>query len=463
MYKFNFIFGNISIMQKISFIFLLFPILACAQNNSFVLWNDNSSFLYYKNNSIQLRNLENEILHSYHFSSDINKDDIFFLVDNNHYTFFDKNKDVNIVSKSGGMYYKSFGDTILRFDNSFNHKMTSFSDVFIKNDTIFKYGGYGYWSNRNSITYFDNETKEWEFYKINPPKIPPSLAFFSSSMVGDNYYVYAGYDVDPFSGSATLKNNDVWSFNFKTKAWNNLGISNIPYFSKKHVSNLNSDLKLIGVENSESTDLSRSAYCLVSFTDNKIRYVNKNKTSFNLNGNQVFFVGDTIFNINHNDRLISSTISGMFDIENPVKTTSIYINTNVLYNELTRTAIVSIVIIFILIVFLRFKRNQRPRISDFGVRYKGISYSLKTNEKKILQLVLSNKEVPSQQMFDAVEDKSLSYPQNNKIKNDIIRKVNKKIYKILDIEDFIESKKLVTDGRVLIYFTKHAHLFEKNS
>lgn len=449
--------------KKIFFLLLFTPLLTYAQNNSFVLWNDNASFLYYNDNIIQLRNLNNEILHTYHFNSDINKNDILSLVDNNHYTFLDKNKDVNIVSKSGGMYYKSFGDTIRRIDNSFNHKMTNFSDVFVKNDTIFKYGGYGYWSNRNSISYFDNETKEWEYYKINPPQIPPSLAFFSTSMVGDYYYVYSGYDVDPFSGATNLKNNNVWLFNFKSKAWKNLGISNIPYYNKLHFSNIKSDLKLIGIKNLESTNLYRIAYCLVSFADNKIRYINKNKTSFKLNGNQVFFVGDTIYNINHNDRLISSTISGMFDIENPVKTTSIYINTNVLFNELTSTAIVSILIIIILIVFLKYKTNQRPRISDFGIRYKGISYSLKIKEKKILQLVLSNNEVSSQQMFDAIEDMSLSYPQNNKIKNDIIKNVNNKMHKILDIEDFIESKKFESDGRVLIYYTQHAYLFVINN
>ena len=116
-----------------------------------------------------------------------------------------------------------------------------------------------------------------------------------------------------------------------------------------------------------------------------------------------------------------------------------------------------------MIVFLKYKRNQRPRISDFGIRYKGISYSLKIKEKKILQLVLSNNEVSSQQMFDAIEDMSLSYPQNNKIKNDIIKNVNNKMHKILDIEDFIESKKLESDGRVLIYYTQHAYLFVINN
>ena len=38
-----------------------------------------------------------------------------------------------------------------------------------------------------------------------------------------------------------------------------------------------------------------------------------------------------------------------------------------------------------------------------------------------------------------------------------------KIYKILDIEDFIESINLESDGRVLIYYTQHAHLFVINN
>lgn len=115
-----------------------------------------------------------------------------------------------------------------------------------------------------------------------------------------------------------------------------------------------------------------------------------------------------------------------------------------------------------LILYLRYKRNQKPRVSDFGIRYKGISYSFKAKEKIIIRLVLSKKEVLSQEIYDAVEDTSLSYPQNNKIKNDILKKVNIKIEKILGINNFIESKKLETDGRILIYFTKYSHLFVTN-
>ena len=436
-------------MTKKNFYFLLLtPILLCAQNNSFVLWNDSASFLYYHNNSIELRNLNNEILRTYHFDFYLNKD--------NQYFFVDKDQDVHIVSIGGGMYYKSSSDTIRRIDNSFDHKMTNHSDVFERNDTIFKYGGYGYWSNRNLITYFDKETNEWEFYKTNPPQIPPSIAGFSSSILGDNYYVYGGYYVDPFSGATTLRNNNVWLFNFTTRSWSDLGISNIPYFRKNNFFSIKPDLKLIAIGELPLNN------CLVSFADNKITYIDQNKTSFEFGGSRAFFVGDTIYNVNHNDQLIFSDLKTIFDYPNPIKKTSIYVNTNVLYNGLTKTALVSVLIIFILIIFLKYKRNQRPRISDFGIRYKGISYSFKLKEKNVIRLVLINKEVSSQQMFDVIEDTSLSYPQNNKIKNDIIKLVNRKLHKILGIEDFIESKKLETDGRVLIYYTKHAHLFVKH-
>ena len=444
-------------MQKKIFFLLFVPLVICAQDNSFVLWNDSSSFLYYQNNIIQLRDLNNEILRTYHFNSDIHKDDIFSLVNNNHYTFFDKNKVINIVSKSGGMYYKSLGDTISRIDNSFDHKMTNFSDIFERNDTIFKYGGYGYWSNRNLITYFDKETKEWEFYKINPPQTPPSLSNFSSSIVGDYYYVYGGNGIDPFSGSSYLRNTNVWLFDFESRAWTNLGISNIPYFNKRNFVNIKPDLKLIFTDNENPATL------YISFDDNQIKAYKQNKTSFELGSDRSFFVGDTLYNFNHNDQLIFTNINGIFDLANPIKKSPIYVNTNVLYNGLTKTAFISVTLIIILIVFLKYKRNQRPRISDFGIRYKGISYSLKSKEKIILSLVLSKKEVSSQQMFDAVEDKSLSYPQNNKIKNDTIKKLNHKISKILEVDDFIESKKLESDGRVLIYYTQHAHLFVINN
>ena len=80
----------------------------------------------------------------------------------------------------------------------------------------------------------------------------------------------------------------------------------------------------------------------------------------------------------------------------------------------------------------------------------------------MITCLLKQKEVPSQLFYDIVENSELSYPQNNKIKNDTIRKLNDKLEKILNIKDFIQSKKLEGDGRVLVYFSSQKQIFINN-
>ena len=110
-------------------------------------------------------------------------------------------------------------------------------------------------------------------------------------------------------------------------------------------------------------------------------------------------------------------------------------------------------------MFLKFRQNQKPRISELGLRYKGISYDIEEDEKNIIEALISKGEVFSQEIYDIVENNALSYPQNNKIKNNTIKELNKKLEKILDVKHFIKSKKMPDDARVLIYYTNHANMF----
>ena len=426
------------------------------QDSEKILWNDDKSFLLYVNDAIHLRDFNNKSIKTFDCASVTLSNYLFSILNSNDsFTFLDKNKNINIVSRGGGMVYKSFNDTIYRIDNSFDHKMTFGSDIFVKNDTIFKFGGYGYWSSRNFITYFDDETSEWEFFKTNPINLPPSISQFGSSLIDNKYYIFGGKIVDPYTGIRTINNKSIWAFDFSERTWDDLGTSNIPYFEKHLPVNIENSSNIIFSSNDTDAHI-------ISFIKNEIRLVSRNKSSFNFIGDNVFYVKDTIFNINHRGQLIFSDIKSTFDYTNPKKINPIYVNTRVLFSGLTRTAFFSILLIIMLILYLKYKRNQKPRVSDFGIRYKGISYSFKAKEKIIIKLILSKKLVSSQEIYDAVEDTNLSYPQNNKIKNDTIKKVNNKIEKILGINNFIESKKLETDGRILIYFTKYSHLFVTN-
>ena len=121
-------------------------------------------------------------------------------------------------------------DTFRRIDNSFNHKMTNGSAVFVHNDTLMKFGGYGYWSDRNFFTYFSETTSEWEFYPINPTSLlPEGTSRPNFSHTETNFYFSGGVSHDPKNPIIETRNNEVWRYNFKKRTWTDLGTANFNY------------------------------------------------------------------------------------------------------------------------------------------------------------------------------------------------------------------------------------------
>jgi hypothetical protein len=328
--------------------------------------------------------------------------------------------------------------------------MTNQSHVFEQNDTIFKFGGYGYWSNRNFFSYFSNSSKQWEFYKTNKGPVPPGL----SNSIGvltkdDKLFVLQGELIDNFTGVKKTRNINVWKFDFSTKTWQDMGVSNIPNLNRHKV--LQSGL-LIGTTTKENE------LVLVDLESNNFEPIKKNNSTFTLFGEHAVIHQDTLYNV-LGSSIISTVLTNeiaSLKIKNPK---SIYYNTATLFSGLYNAALITIILIVAIVIFLRYKRNQSPKISELGIRYKGVSYHLTGKEKRILEEIIASDTVSSQRMYDLVESSTLSYPQNNKIKNDTIKKVNKKIHKILNVKDFIESKKDEKDQRLIIYYTQKAHVF----
>ena len=121
--------------------------------------------------------------------------------------------EIFFIDFSGGRVFKVSEEGIVRLDKSFNHRMQSYSSIFIYNNEIYKYGGYGYWGVRKLITKYDFETQEWEKVKVKS-KIEPIGRFDPLTFVkGDNLYVIGGtglgVDDQPYAlktcGNSTLK------------------------------------------------------------------------------------------------------------------------------------------------------------------------------------------------------------------------------------------------------------------
>lgn len=356
-----------------------------------------------------------------------------------------------IVSIGGGGVFESINDTLVKIDNSFNHRMTYESAVFIQNDTIFKFGGYGYWSNRNFLTYFSKETKEWEYYNTNTILTPPGVARMNYSLIGNDFYFSQGWKTITAAKAKRVPNKEIWKFSFKNRKWSNLGLSKLPLYDNS-----------VRIDDKKSLARTRNgSYVVVDFNENKYNFLDANQTTFNLNYYNSIIINDSIYQLSKNNVIIKSALNQIFFTSNAVDSTdkSIYLKSIQLFNKLGLTTFSLIGLIILSLIFLKYRRNQRPRIDDLGLRYKGVNYKLNEFETQMIMCVLKQKQVPSQLFYDIVENSELSYPQNNKIKNETIKKLNNKLEKILNIKEFIQSRKLEEDGRVLIYYTDHKKLF----
>ena len=357
-----------------------------------------------------------------------------------------------ISSIGGGMMYSVVNDTLKRIDNSFNHKMTIQSAVFSHRDTIFKFGGYGYWSARKFMTYFSFDTMEWEFYKQTGANSPPGTHNFDWSITGDDFYFFNGQTVNENNGLMASKNDNVWKFDFNTRSWSNLGKINLSDYS---YSMFKSNADESGSSYVFDTSASENSIFKLDFQNNTLStYDIPNKYSGI--GQWSFIENDTIYELRKNI-FVKTPLKEIFN-DSTREDAKLYNSSQTLIDGFARALLFFILVVVVLYFLSDFNIKSKPRLTSQGIKIKRELIRLSDVEIKILHKLLKSTEILSVDLYNTIEDKSLSYPQNNRIKVKAIKSINTKIYKSLGVQNFIDSKKLLEDKRVAIYFISRKNL-----
>ena len=174
--------------------------------NSFMVFPDSTYYFEYKIGGDTWRK------HSYVFDGEIS----FKSFIHDYPPIATENGSVYFVDRGIGEVYKFINDTIKRIDNSFHHKNQYSGNLFSYKDTLYCFGGYGLFSHKNIITYYDENTGEWFLVKVpfNGEKPNPRAGSFFQ-LIDDKFYMGGGSDPDPFE--------DVWEFDLIQKKWIYLG------------------------------------------------------------------------------------------------------------------------------------------------------------------------------------------------------------------------------------------------
>jgi len=88
-----------------------------------------------------------------------------------------KNNRMLFLNQRGGDIFElNSNDSLYKTDNSDIVNFFIDSNLFVRKDTIFRHGGYGYWTLSNFLIYFEDLTKEWQSYSISEDsEIPPVI------------------------------------------------------------------------------------------------------------------------------------------------------------------------------------------------------------------------------------------------------------------------------------------------
>jgi hypothetical protein len=269
----------------------------------------------------------------------------------------------------------------------------------------------------------------------------------------EEFIITNGYSPNVNTGTKNQIVSDIWKYNFTDRKWDNLGVSNLPKYDN-----------IIEIDNDVfyARKLKTMDFIFVDYLNNIFYDVETANTSFPVNGLNSIIKGDTLYAYKEGN-FLKKPYRELIYTSKGITEKRIYLRSIELINGLGLSSFTLVALLISCILFLKYRQNQKPRITQLGLRFKGTSYDMVDNEKNIIDAVLSKEEVMSQEIYDIVENKSLSYPQNNKIKNDTIKKINNKLEKVLGIREFIKSKKLTEDARVLVYYTEDSDLFYKNN
>ena len=356
--------------------------------------------------------------------------------------FLKNNKLLFLHQRGGDIFELNSNDSLYKTDNSNIVNFFIGSNHFVRKDTIFRHGGYGYWTLSNFLIYFEDLTKEWQSYSISEnSEIPPVINEQISFTLNDSYYFFGGNSLNE-KGARTLtkKNNEIWEFNFNTKEWKKLGdiLRNL-IFPIHSSFKKDSNLFLLNKQNK----LFKIDIVNNSITEYKIAPI---LYQFVFGVNPIYYK-DFVYYLNDKGKISKISLSKL------TKETEVITKFYDTQNITEKIILASVFIIILFVIFFvakRYANAKTIKLLDNGVRFKNKFIELDSLSIAIIKMV-EPQDIELSKVYNLVKKDHLSKIQNERIKNQYIDQINLQLSVLTGIkEDFLIVSKSNFDKRYKI-------------
>ena len=351
------------------------------------------------------------------------------------------------VEQLGGVVFKNDDGNINRIDNSYTHKNQLHSSLFIYNDTLFRFGGYGFFEAKNFFTYLSNETNEWETLNTKSKSFPEGNFSNKFFLTNNSFYFFGGFTIDPNNKNNRIPNDKMWMYSFLDKKWTliteneiflNMKYSNFDFFYKekfyfsyeKDFYSFNTlDESIVKYKYIKKFDKGNQRYPTIALNDSVYSlgvFPNKKKNNYNI-------ISESINSFQVEEVIVDNTVK-------TVTTSSIA------------------VIVLILIIFLIYKYFKVNFFETISLNKNLMSYGFKKinileYEQKFLDILIKNELVDNSSLLSAV-DSEIDNSQKTRIKNQIINSLNIKLQILTNNRFLIDKNVSKNDKRYSFYQLK---------
>ena len=344
------------------------------------------------------------------------------------------------IGGTGQVYnYNPKKQHLTRIDDTYYKGYNFESPQFLRHDTLYSFGGYGFWNFSKVLTYYNLDTRDWEL--IRPEGESPETIFEGyQGYCPKKDIFYSGESEQQLYIKKEIKKSRgkyLFGYDFKTNTWNKLGLINpsIP-------TPINGQMCWNGNYFIQMLD---NKLFLLDPTNNKVFEFDDGKHFF-LAGGPVQSMGDKFFFYRGQEKKISFSVSGM--IKKSKYVGPFYI-TGISYLYLYIILSIVLLIGFGYLVYRRLK-NKHKKLDSENIGLDELEWRL------IVRLVNKGQDghLTTQEINTILDLDSKSLENQRRMRVHMIKEINHKIKLHYNIDDAIERSDSDEDKRLNIYRLK---------
>ena len=212
-------------------------------------------------------------------------------LNNNNYITLYINNQLHLVLNGGGYVLKLSNNRLERIDNSVDQKNQIDAAHVVYKNQVYMYGGYGFWSFKDYITYFDFKMGQWQ-YLVHSSKYSPSARWKPLfQLIGDKLFVLGGRTSLKKNKDIDIVLKDIFVYDFKAKTFEKQG----EYNSKIPVKYSNGTGFNIG---DKIAYITNDKITIIDFVNNEYKVANIKKLLKNIDSQKpVYEYLDTLYYI----------------------------------------------------------------------------------------------------------------------------------------------------------------------